>query len=79
MKDVTIYSTTTCHYCNLAKEYFKEHNVPYTEYNVGENREKLQEMIGLTGRTAVPVIRIGDDVMLGFSQSLVAEKLGLPA
>jgi glutaredoxin len=79
MKDVTIYSTPTCHFCNLAKEFLKEHNVPYTEYNVAADREKLQEMIGLTGRTAVPVIKIGDDIMLGYSQSMVAERLGIAA
>ena len=66
MKDVTIYSTSVCHYCQLAKKYFKEHNIAYTEYNVGTDTEKRNEMVALTGKLAVPVIKIGDEVMVGF-------------
>ena len=39
MKKVSIYSTPTCHFCNLAKEYFKEHNVSYEEFNVATDLE----------------------------------------
>lgn len=77
MKDVTIYSTSTCHFCELAKSFFKEQNIAYTEYNVGTDAEKRKEMVELTGQLAVPVIRIGDDVVVGFSPSVVGEKLGI--
>ena len=75
MKEVTIYSTATCHYCQLAKAYFKEHNVPYTEYNVGEDTEKRKEMVELTGQLGVPVIRVGDTVLVGFQEKMVADLL----
>jgi glutaredoxin 3 len=75
MKNVTIYSTTTCHFCQLAKEYFKAHNVPYTEYNVGENAEKRTEMVQLSGQLGVPVIHIGDTVLVGFQEKMVADLL----
>jgi glutaredoxin 3 len=75
MKEVTIYSTTTCHYCQLAKAYFKEHNVAYTEYNVGEDAEKRKEMVELTGQLGVPVIRVGDTVLVGFQEKMVADLL----
>ena len=67
-KNVTIYSTPTCHYCNVAKEYFKEHNVDYTEFNVAENPVARTEMVQLTGQLGVPVIKIGDEVVVGFSE-----------
>lgn len=79
MKEVTIYSTSVCHYCQLAKEFFKEHNVAYTEYNVGTDSEKRKEMVELTGQLAVPVIRIGDEVVVGFSPSVVGKMLGIAA
>lgn len=75
MKPVTIYSTSVCHFCNLAKEYFKAHNVPYTEYNVGLDAEKRKEMVELTGQLGVPVIRIGDEVVVGFREDIVAHML----
>lgn len=75
MKEVTIYSTNTCHFCNLAKEYFKANNIAYTEHNVGTDAEKRKEMIELTGQLGVPVIRIGDQVVVGFREDMVADML----
>jgi len=79
MKTVTIYSTNTCHYCNLAKDFFKENNIAYTEYNVGTDIEKRQEMVNLTHQLGVPVIRIDDTILVGFQESKVAELLELAA
>ncbi|MFT5036885.1 MAG: glutaredoxin 3 [Candidatus Azotimanducaceae bacterium] len=74
-KKVTIYSTPVCHFCQAAKEYFKENNVEYTELDVASDQEKRQEMIEMTGQMGVPVIRIGDDVVVGFDESKVKELL----
>lgn len=74
-KTVTIYSTPVCHFCNQAKEYFKENNVEYTEHDVAGDAEKRQEMIDMTGQMGVPVIRIGDDVVIGFDETKVSELL----
>lgn len=75
MKEVTIYSTTVCHYCNLAKEYFKKNGIPYTEYNVGTDVERRREMVELTGQLGVPVIKIGDEVTVGFQESYIDQML----
>lgn len=75
-KPVTIYSTSVCHFCNLAKEYFKAHGIAYTEYNVGEDIARRKEMIELTGQLGVPVIRIGDEVVVGFREDVIAHMLG---
>jgi len=74
-KTVTIYSTPVCHFCHAAKDYFKENNVAYTEFDVATDQEKRQEMIEMTGQMGVPVIRIGDDVVVGFDEAKVAELL----
>ena len=74
-KEVTIYSTPVCHFCNAAKEYFKDNNVEYTEHDVAADQDKRQEMIEMTGQMGVPVIRIGDDVVVGFDEAKVAELL----
>lgn len=79
MKHVTIYSTPVCHYCNLAKDFFKAHDIAYTEYNVATDLEKRKEMVELTGQLGVPVIRIGDEVTVGFQESHIAAMLGIAA
>lgn len=73
-KQVTIYSTPSCHFCHAAKDYFAEKGVQFTDYNVLDNMDKRQEMIDMTGQMGVPVIRIGDDVVVGFDQPMI-EKL----
>lgn len=77
MKPVVIYSTPTCHYCHLAKEFFKANNIAYTEYDVAADPTKRNEMIQLTGQLGVPVIRVGDDVLVGFQESYIKKMLGM--
>ena len=74
-KSVTIYSTPVCHFCNAAKDYFKANDVAYTENDVAADAEKRQEMIDMTGQMGVPVIKIGDDVVIGFDEAKVKELL----
>ncbi len=77
MKKVSIYSTPSCHFCHMAKEYFKENNVAYEEFDVASNQDKRAEMIDMTGQMGVPVIRIENDVIIGFNKPKVAELLGI--
>lgn len=77
MKEVTIYSTPSCHFCHMAKDFFKENNVSYTEYDVAADAEKRTELIDKSGQMGVPVIIIGDDLIIGFNKPKVTELLGL--
>ncbi len=76
-KNVTIYSTPVCHFCHAAKEFFSNNNVTYTEFDVASDADKRQEMIEMTGQMGVPVIRINDDVVIGFDEGKVAELLAV--
>jgi len=74
---VIIYSTPVCHFCQAAKEFFKENNIEFTEHDVAADAEKREEMIEMTSQMGVPVIRIGDDVVIGFDEPKVKELLKL--
>lgn len=78
MKHVEIYSTPSCHFCHMAKDYFKENNVPFTDYDVSVDMAKREEIIEKSGQMGVPVIIIGDDLFVGFNKPKIAEILGLP-
>jgi len=75
MKTVTIYSTPACSFCNMAKDYFKANNVEFTEYNVAEDNDKRAEMVEKSGQMGVPVIFIGDDMIIGFDEPKISELL----
>lgn len=72
---VTIYTTSTCHYCHMAKDYFAQNNIPYTEKDVTGNRELQREMIEKSGQMGVPVIDVGGEIIVGFNEPRLAELL----
>ena len=77
MKKVTVYSTPTCHFCNMAKEYFKENNVSFESFDVSVDPEKRREMMEISGQLGVPVITIDNDVVIGFNRPKLAELLSI--
>ena len=77
MKKVQIYSTPTCSYCHMAKEFFKKNNVSYEDFNVATNLEKRKEMVEKSGQMGVPVILIGDELIVGFDKAKISGLLGI--
>lgn len=77
MSKVTIYSTPTCHFCHMAKDFFNENNVEFEDFNVSENLEKRKEMIDKSGQMGVPVILIENQVIVGFNKPKIVELLGI--
>lgn len=75
--EVIIYSTPTCHFCQMAKEFFKEKGIAYTEYNVLADLEKRKEMVERSGQLGVPVIVIGDKTVVGFDRMEISNLLEL--
>ncbi|HEY4487060.1 MAG TPA: glutaredoxin domain-containing protein [Candidatus Paceibacterota bacterium] len=73
MKEVRIYSTPSCMYCRAAKEFFKKNNVAYTDYDVSTDAQRRQEMIDKSGQMGVPVIFVGDEMVVGFDEGKLFE------
>ena len=77
MAKVTVYSTTTCPYCVMAKDFLKQNNIKYEEINVAQNHEKAIEMIEKSGQQGVPVIDIDGKIIVGFDKSAMKKALHL--
>ncbi|MAG11857.1 MAG: NrdH-redoxin [Parcubacteria group bacterium] len=67
-KTVKIFSTPTCPYCKMAKEWMKENNIEYTDVDVSTDEKAAQEMTEKSGQMGVPVILVGDEVLVGFDK-----------
>ncbi len=76
MKNVVIYSSNTCGYCTMAKEYFNENKVEFTEKNVSTDLEARKDLMA-KGFMGVPVIYVEDEVIQGFDKAKLDELLGL--
>lgn len=75
MEKVTIYSTPTCPYCKQAKQFFKERNVPYEEKDVASDAQAQREMIERSYQMGVPVIILGEEVIVGFNKEALQKWL----
>ncbi len=81
MKPVTIYTTPTCGFCKMTKEFFKDNNVSYSEHDVSTDSAKAQEMVDLSGQMGVPVVVIGEgeeqEIVVGFDEPKLRSALEL--
>jgi glutaredoxin-like YruB-family protein len=77
MAKVIVYSTPTCPYCKMAKEFLKEKNVAYEDVNVQADHDRAKEMIEKTGQMGVPVLDIDGKIIIGFDKEEISAALGL--
>lgn len=79
MAEITIYSTPTCGFCTLAKDYLREKGIEFNDIDVSTNQEEAQKMVEKTGQMGVPVIIINKDeeehVIVGFDQAQLMQIL----
>ena len=69
--DIKVYSTPTCPWCTVAKNYLKSKNLPFTDYDVSKDREAAINMVQKSGQRGVPVIEIGGNIVIGFNQDQI--------
>lgn len=75
MSKVAIYTTPTCVYCKMTKEYFKNHGVSYEEKNVAADDAARRQMIEKSGQMGVPVTDIDGSIVVGFDEERLASLL----
>jgi glutaredoxin len=61
----------------LAKEFLSQNGIPFEAKNVSEDKAAGEELVARTGRTALPVIIVGDEVVSGFDRGRLQRLLGL--
>jgi glutaredoxin-like YruB-family protein len=77
MKKVIVYSTDSCPFCTMAKDFLKRKKIKFDEVNVAEDEGKFQEMLKKSGQTGVPVLDIGGEIIIGFDEQRIKTALGL--
>ncbi|MBD3388482.1 MAG: NrdH-redoxin [Candidatus Altiarchaeales archaeon] len=75
--DVKVYSTPTCPWCKRVKEFLKARNVEFEDVDVAGNQEAAQEMVKKSGQMGVPVIEVGETIIVGFDEEALKKALKL--
>ena len=77
MAKVMIYSTPSCVYCKMAKDFFQKNNVQYEEFNVASDMKAREDMVEKSNQLGVPVIDIDNNIVIGFDQKTIASLLDI--
>ena len=74
---IKIYSTPSCPYCHMLKEYLGGKGFAYEDINVAEDLQARQEMVEKSGQMGVPVSDIDGNIVVGFDKERVNELLNI--
>ncbi|HLG23543.1 MAG TPA: glutaredoxin domain-containing protein [Candidatus Nanoarchaeia archaeon] len=73
--EVKVYTTNMCPWCIKTKEFLKENNIKYKDFNVNENDRARNEMFEKSGQFGVPVIDINGSIIIGFDRNALKKVL----
>jgi len=74
---VKVFSTPTCPFCVTVKDFLKENNIEFEDLDVAENEIARNEMVEKSGQMGVPVIMVGEEIVIGFDQAKLKKLLNI--
>lgn len=79
---IKVYSTTTCPYCKMLKDYLSGKNIPFESVFVDQLPDQMQNFIDTCGSMGVPCTHITKDdgtevKILGFDKEKIDQALGI--
>ncbi len=75
MAKIKVYSTNTCPYCTMVKDFLKEKGVEFDDINVSTDREAAEKMIEKSGQMGVPQTEINGKIIVGFNKAAIEKEL----
>lgn len=75
MASVIIYSTPTCGYCHMLKEWLTENNVEFEDKDITMDEQAYNEAMEKAGQPVVPIVDIDGDITIGFDREKIEEQL----
>ncbi len=63
---VAVYSTPSCPYCTMVKNFLRERGVPYEDYDVSRDQRRAEEMVRKSGQMGVPVVDVNGRILVGY-------------
>ncbi len=74
-KQVRVYSTPACTWCNTLKSYLRQHKVRFTDIDVSRDQNAAREMVNRSGQQGVPQTLINGQLVIGFDKKKINELL----
>jgi len=71
MKKVKVFSTPTCPYCHMAKDYLTDKKIAFEDIDVSQDQQQAQKMVERSGEMGVPQLWIDDQIVIGFNKPVI--------
>jgi glutaredoxin 3 len=72
---ISVYSTPSCPYCTMVKNWLKTRKVPFQEFDVSRDQRKAEEMVRKSGQMGVPVVDVNGRILVGFQPAEIEKAL----
>jgi len=72
---IAMYSTPSCGYCRMAKDWFRSKNLNFEEYDVSRDQRRADELVRKSGQMGVPVIDVNGKIIIGFNTAAIEKAL----
>lgn len=76
-KKIKVFGVTVCPACLQLKAFLKDNNIKFEDIDVSESESGLDEMIEISDQMSVPVIKIGNEVFIGFDKEILSSILNI--
>ena len=73
---VEIFVTEWCPHCKRLERFLQSNNIEFTKYDVERDPVGQSKLSAIGGR-GVPVVTVGDEVVMGFNEPRLKQLLGL--
>ncbi len=78
-KNVVIYTTPSCPWCNRLKQYLRMHKIRFRDIDVSKDPKMAQELVRKSGHQGVPQAEIDGQIVVGFDKKKIDKLLGINA
>jgi len=78
VQQVKVYSTPICPWCKKTKQFLDKNGIPYQSFDVASDKAARDEMVSNSKQLSVPVVDINGDILVGFDEEWLRQKLNLP-
>lgn len=76
-RNVTVYSTPSCSWCNTLKTWLQKNNIRYADIDISRDQRAAEELVKRSGQQGVPQTDINGQIVVGFNQPRLKELLGI--
>ena len=70
---ITVFTTNTCAYCKMVKQYLTLKGKEFKVVNLDENPEEREAIFQKAGVMSVPITQVGDEYIIGWNRQRLAE------